>query len=165
MVRYEVLMLTVSEITEDEVKNLESQLLSVIRVAKGAPVSFERWGKYSLAYPVKKNDYGVYFLARFELPETALEALEEIRSLVNVKFHDVVIRSMVTVLDPNQPLDYERPQSLEETPRREQSYGRLGRHGDRHEARLSAHGEESEDAEEFEEIHSDDHAMQEETVA
>ena len=56
--RYEVLLLTVPEITLDESKNLEKQLNNLIQNNKGSFVSFERWGKYKLVYPVKKNDYG-----------------------------------------------------------------------------------------------------------
>ena len=59
-------MLTVPEITADETKSIEQQFDRVVADKKGTMVSFERWGKYRLAYPVKKNDYGVYFLARFE---------------------------------------------------------------------------------------------------
>ena len=39
-------MLTIPEITEDEIKGIESQVLGILRVAKGTLVSFERWGKY-----------------------------------------------------------------------------------------------------------------------
>ena len=79
MMRYELLMLSVPEITLDEAKTLETHLERVIREAKGTIISFDRWGKYRLAYPVKKNDYGVYFLTRFEL-EDAGALLEELRA-------------------------------------------------------------------------------------
>ena len=65
MARYEILMLTIPEVTEDEIKGIDPQILGILRVAKGSLVSFERWGKYRLCYPVKKNEYGVYFLVRF----------------------------------------------------------------------------------------------------
>jgi small subunit ribosomal protein S6 len=119
MEHYEILLLAIPEITEDEIKNLESQLQTMIRTAKSVFVSFDRWGKYHLAYPVNKNDYGVYFLVRFELLENSDAVLKEIKALVDVKFHDVIMRSMVTVLDPKQSLVYQRPTSLEEAPRRE----------------------------------------------
>ena len=119
MARYEILLLTIPEVTEDEIKGIESQVLGILRVAKGTLVSFERWGKYRLCYPVKKNEYGVYFLVRFELPSESEEILNEINALINVKFCDLIMRSMVTVLDPKQSLVYQRPTSLEEAPRRE----------------------------------------------
>jgi small subunit ribosomal protein S6 len=130
MVRYEILMLTIPEVTEDEIKSIESQLQGILRGAKGALVSFERWGKYKLCYPVKKNEYGVYFLVRYELPGESIEVLNEIKALINVKFYDLIMRSMITVLDPKQSLVYQRPTSLEETPRREPGFLRSSKHAD-----------------------------------
>jgi small subunit ribosomal protein S6 len=117
--RYEALLLTVPEITADEAKSLESQLDSIIKTNKGSVISFERWGKYRLAYPVRKNDYGVYFLMRFDLNPEGMAALQDMRSLFAVKLHDLVMRDMVTNLDPNQPLTYQRPPSLEDAPTRD----------------------------------------------
>ena len=38
------------------------------------------------AYPVKKNEYGVYFLARFELPGESQQVIDEIKIIINLKF-------------------------------------------------------------------------------
>src|SRR5204863_463523 len=106
-------LLTVPEITADEAKSLESQIDRIVKDKKGNVISFERWGKYKLAYPVRKNDYGVYFLARFEAPT---DVVEEVRNLFAVKLHDLIMRQMSINLDPKQPLTYQRPQSLEDAP-------------------------------------------------
>lgn len=126
--RYEALILAVPEITADETSMLESQLHSTISHVKGEVLSFERWGKYKLAYQVRKNDYGVYFLARFDLPcsEKVSASLEEVRHLLAVKYRDIVMRFVFSVLDPDAPLAYKRPESLEEMPRREAENGRYG---------------------------------------
>jgi small subunit ribosomal protein S6 len=113
LARYESLLLTVPEITADEAKSLESQIDRIVKGQKGNVISFERWGKYRLAYPVRNNEYGVYFLARFESPA---EAVEEIKSLFAVKLHDLVMRNMAIHLDPKASLVYQRPQSLEDAP-------------------------------------------------
>lgn len=127
MARYEALLLTVPEITADEIKNIENHFDRVMAENKGKTVSFERWGKYRLSYPVKKNDYGVYFLVRFET-EQINPLVNEVKNLLDVKLHDIVMRSMITVLDPEGSLAYERPQSLEEAPARESSpFGRRDR--------------------------------------
>ena len=123
-------MLTIPEVTEDEIKGIESQLQGVLRGVKGTLVSFERWGKYRLCYPVKKNEYGVYFLVRFELPVEAMNLLDELKALINVKFYDIIMRSMFSVLDPKQSLVYQRPTSLEEAPRREGSFLRPSKHAE-----------------------------------
>lgn len=120
MLRYEILMLAVPTITQDETKSIESGLNSIFKEHNATMVSFERWGKYRLAYPVKNNDYGVYFLARFEV-EDAHKTLEEIKSLFKVKLHEIVMRYVVTVLNSEDSLAYQRPQSLEEEPVRDRS--------------------------------------------
>lgn len=113
--RYETLMLTVPEITQDETKKLEKEFDRIVADAKGTTLSFERWGKYHLAYPVQKNEYGVYFLARYEVPEgTTLP--EELKSLFTIKVNTFVMREVTTLLDPKAPLAYQRPKSLEESP-------------------------------------------------
>jgi len=43
MLRYEVLMLTIPEITEDEARSLETQFSGTVKAAKGSMISFERW--------------------------------------------------------------------------------------------------------------------------
>lgn len=120
MIRYEALLLTVPTVTQDEAKNIESQIDRVVKENKGSMISFEKWGKYRLAYPVKKNDYGVYFLARFETEESKA-LVNELKTLMAVRLNDLVMRDMVTALDPKESLEYQRPQSLEETPTREMS--------------------------------------------
>ncbi len=119
MLRYEILMLAVPEITQDESKGLEDRLEKIIEKHKGAIVSFERWGKFRLAYPVNKNDYGIYFLIRFEMEQSAGPLLEELKALFAVKLNDLVMRYLVSRLDPSAPLIYQRPQSLEDTPARD----------------------------------------------
>lgn len=118
MIRYEALVLTVPTITQDETRTLESHLERVVKENKGSMISFEKWGKYRLAYPVNKNDYGVYFLARFET-EKANQIVNDVKTLMAVKLESLVMRDIVTALEPKQTLEYHRPQSLEETPARE----------------------------------------------
>ena len=114
--RYEALLLTVPEITVDEAKTIESHLERIIKPAQGNIISFEKWGKYRLAYPVRRNDYGVYFLVRLEAQTTVLE---EVKSVFAVKFHELVMRDMIIQLDPTQSLVYQKPASLEDAPVRD----------------------------------------------
>lgn len=116
--RYEALLLTVPEITADEIKTIEQQFNKTVADKKGSMVSFERWGKYRLSFPVNKNEYGVYFLARFE-GEDLEPAVADVKTLLDVKLHELVMRSMISRLDSKGSLEYQRPQSLEEAPARE----------------------------------------------
>ena len=120
MLRYETLFLAVPEITADETNALESAFDKVVHDAQAKVLSFDRWGKYNLAYPVRKYEYGVYFLARFEVaPEHKDQLLEVIRTLFAVRYADIVMRSVIVRLDEKAPLEYIRPESLEETPTRD----------------------------------------------
>lgn len=119
MLRYEILMLTVPEITQDETKQLENRLEKMIEEHKGVVLSFERWGKMLLAYPVKKNEYGVYFLMRFEMEKNSTPLLKELATIFAVKLNDIVMRHFIAKLDATASLVYQRPQSLEEAPVRD----------------------------------------------
>jgi ribosomal protein S6 len=112
------LMLTVPEITGDEAKNIETTLDKAVKAGSGSIISFERWGKYKLSYDVNRNEYGVFFLTRFEAPEKST-LVNDLKMLFKVKFNNIVMRDMISVLDPKQPLTYQRPRSLEEAPARE----------------------------------------------
>lgn len=112
--RYEILTLAVPEITQDEAKNLETEIERIVRAAKGSVISYEKWGKYRLSYPIKKNDYGIYFLARLEAPNG--QVVDDIKNFFVIKAGDVVMRNIITRLDEKKPLTYQRPKSLEEAP-------------------------------------------------
>jgi small subunit ribosomal protein S6 len=114
MQRYEALLLTIPEITQDEAKNLEAEISRMVQAAKGSMVAFDRWGKYKLAYPIKRKEYGVYFLARFESPVGDL--IKEMQTLFAVKLHDIIVRNMFAKLEADAPSEYQRPKSLEEAP-------------------------------------------------
>ncbi len=117
MVRYETLLLTTPEITNDEAKKLEKDFDKLVRDQKGSIISFERWGKFNLAYPVRRADYGVYYLVRFEVADEKKQALlDALRTLFTVKLVDLVMRNVIVRLDKDAPLEYNRPESLEETP-------------------------------------------------
>lgn len=115
MQKYEILMLVVPEVTQDEITGIQRHIEDAIKKSKGALISFERWGKYKLCYPVQKNSYGVYLLTRFELPEGST-VLNDIKSLFTIKLHNIVMRHLTSKLDHDKSLEYHRPKSLEETP-------------------------------------------------
>ncbi len=148
--RYEILLLAVPEIAADDAATIESQLHSTVTAQKGDIISFERWGKYRLAYQISKNDYGVYYLSRFELPSKDLGlALEEVHKLFRIKYRDLVMRYMISELPYEKSLEYSRPESMEEAPRREngdERNGRRDRDDRRHDSRPRVAREEVQDA-------------------
>jgi len=117
MLRYETLFLAVPEITKDEATTLEKQFDELVTGVRGKMLSFERWGKYHLSYPIANNDYGVYFLTRFEVAaEQSKKFLDDLRAFFSIKHGNLVKRNMTSTLSSLKPLTYQRPESLEETP-------------------------------------------------
>lgn len=127
MQRYETLILAVPEITNDESNEIQKSFDKKIRELGGSIVSYDRWGKFQLAYPIRRNDYGVYYLARFEVPEDKKkQSVHDIRELFAIRFNDVVMRHLSVQLAADAPLNYKRPLSLEETPREMDSFFKGG---------------------------------------
>lgn len=117
MVRYEILFLAVSEISSEVSSAIESNIRRAVEESKGSMISFERWGKYALQFPIKKRDYGVYFLVRFEFPEGShIEGLQAVRNVVVLKYNEVILRHVVTRLPDHGSIAYQRPDSLEDVP-------------------------------------------------
>lgn len=128
LMRYEVLFVTVPGITSEEAATVESQFNDIISNNQGKTLSFEKWGKYHLAYEINKNEYGVYFLSRFELPVQGLrENLEKLRQFFAVKYSETVVRYMFANLPLSASLEYKRPESMEDMPRREEVAGKRDR--------------------------------------
>ena len=72
MLRYESLILAHPNITSDDESKLQEYFKQLATSTKGEFISFEKWGKYTLAFPVNKQDYGVYFLVRYEIPSAVV---------------------------------------------------------------------------------------------
>jgi ribosomal protein S6 len=117
MLRYEVLLLAVPEITKDESQTIQDLFSKSIRKAKGKLVAFDRWGKYRLAYLVRKNEYGVYFLVRFEVAQDERDALlDDLKDIFIFKCNNLVMKHIFQRLDETADLEYKRPESLEDNP-------------------------------------------------
>ena len=122
MARYELLVLAISELTKDETQTLEATIEKTITAHGASLLSWDRWGKYRLEYAINKKEYGIYFLARFEVePSKAQALISALNTLCAVKFIDIVIRHMISALPIKGSLEYKRPESLEEAPSRDVS--------------------------------------------
>ncbi len=129
MNRYEVLVLAAPTITEDEGRSLEKGFEQLIKNIKGEIISFERWGKFRLAYPVRKNDFGIYFLTRFSIENLEKAFSKDIDAFFSVRNHELVMRHCVVKLEPTQSLEYKRPFNVEETPAHDAEGGLFSKEG------------------------------------
>lgn len=114
MSRYETLILTSPEITEDEARQLEQHFYNHLVDNKGQVTTFDKWGKFRLAYPIKKNDYGVYILVRYEAAEDYTTTfMKELDTFFKIKCNDFVLRHATIKLKKNAPTSYLKPESLD----------------------------------------------------
>ncbi len=116
MIRYEILMLARPDTTSDEITSIEKAIESQVAIAKGKVITFDRWGKYRLSYPVEKNSYGQYILSRFDVSnELKGELLKAIDTLLKIKHNEQVVRFVTKLLAPDAPLTYAKPEPVDST--------------------------------------------------
>ncbi|MFH1139809.1 MAG: 30S ribosomal protein S6 [Pseudomonadota bacterium] len=63
--RYETLILLDPDISPEEQEKLNEKLTGIIDSMKGRVLRVENWGRRRLAYPVRKQMYGIYVLLDF----------------------------------------------------------------------------------------------------
>ena len=96
MAFYESVVITRPELTETQVENLTNELVAVITSESGKVESTENWGLRNLAYKVKKNKKGHYFLlnivcnpsAVFEY-ERQMRINEDIIRFLTIKINNI----------------------------------------------------------------------------
>lgn len=114
MIRYETLMLARTEITNEELAMLEKSIEKIVTTAGGSMVAFDKWGKYRLAYQVQKNDYGIYILARYNVPANTVTAMvKELAQFFRISCNEIVMRHVDVRLPKDAPTMYKKPDSVE----------------------------------------------------
>ena len=74
MAFYESVVIARPELTESQIENLINSLSKIISDEKGKVVKKENWGLRSLAYRIKKNKKGHYFMLNLDSdPSTIFE--------------------------------------------------------------------------------------------
>ena len=99
---YEVVFITSAELSEDQYKAVLDKVTDTIVKYKGSVLVHESWGRRKFAYPIRKQNYGMYTLVDFggpsDLPKelTRLARLDDkFLRLVTVKIEDRVDASLV----------------------------------------------------------------------
>jgi small subunit ribosomal protein S6 len=114
MVRYETLLLARTELTDDDASMIERQFDKIISDAGGKLDTFDKWGKYKLAYPVKKDSHGVFILARYQLPETqTAKVLNEMDLFMKIKCNELIMRHVNVKINPDSPMSYIKPEPID----------------------------------------------------
>lgn len=122
MIYYELLVLLKPDILQESYDEIKGRITSLIEENGGVLKTYDRWGKYLLAYEVQKFSYGIYVLVRFGIEKDASKSLlEKLKNLCQVKFNTTIMRNVIVSLGKNYNEDYCRPDSLEDAPRRDKS--------------------------------------------
>ena len=114
MLRHETLLLSPTQITADEFSMIENFFEKLMTDVKGKVTVFDKWGKYRLSYPIKKNEYGIYFLVRYEMPESqATVVSQKIAEFLKIKCNEIVLRYITVKLKLDAPSIYKRPDPVD----------------------------------------------------
>lgn len=114
MIRYETLLLARTEITNEEFSLIEKTFETVVNNAGGKISAVDRWGKYRLSYAIKKQEYGIYYLIRFDVPaDKVSQVTKEIREFFRIKCSEFVLRNVIVRLEDDAPTTYKRPEPVD----------------------------------------------------
>ena len=86
---YEVVYITSAELSEEQQKAVLSKVVETIDKYKGSVLVHETWGRRKFAYPIRKQNYGVYTLVDFVGPADLPKELNRM-SRLDDKFYRLV---------------------------------------------------------------------------
>lgn len=110
MRRYDLIFIVQPDLSDEETKAISDRYLQIITTQKGIIIKIEDWGKRRLAYDIKKQSRGNYFLVDFYGPGSMIREIER-----NLKIDDNILKFLtVKTRDPF------NPETLEEERKKEQ---------------------------------------------
>ncbi len=87
---YELVIIVTPEFDETATADIVDKVKSWITEAGGSIESFEEWGRQKLAYLVRKNKEGQYFLFTLKLDPSAVAILER-----NFSLQESILRFLI----------------------------------------------------------------------
>ena len=88
---FETIFILRPDTNQDGIQLVNTRVKGVIEQLGGRVIKLDNWGKRKLAYPIKKNEHGVYVFYTVELPA---EAVRKVESVLNIT--DEVLRFLIT---------------------------------------------------------------------
>ncbi len=117
MRNYELLLIVRATLDDAGVNGVVEAVTELIEAHQGTVLAVKPWGRRKLAYPVKKQGEGVYFLVRTTISPTALQEIE-----FSLKLNENLLRYMLVkelavtkkpAVEPEQASDDEAPAAEE----------------------------------------------------
>ncbi|MBA31040.1 MAG: 30S ribosomal protein S6 [Chloroflexi bacterium] len=90
MVKYEIVCILSGEMSEEEVKEAEGNITSLLNSNEAQSTQTKIWGKRTLAYPINKNDEGYYIQANFDMSEDKIKNVDN-----SLRFDQKIIRYLI----------------------------------------------------------------------
>lgn len=94
MRNYEVVIIFHPELDENALNEALEKVKGWITTAGGTITKIDAWGKRRLAYIIRKQREGVYYLVNTEFSPAFATELDR-----NLRFHEPVIRYMITAVE------------------------------------------------------------------
>jgi small subunit ribosomal protein S6 len=110
MRRYDLIFIVQPDLSDEETKAVADRYLQILETQQGTVIKTEDWGKRRLAYDIKKQSRGHYFLVDFYGPGTMVKEIER-----NLKIDDNILKFLT--VKTRDPFD---PETLEEERKKEQ---------------------------------------------
>jgi len=92
--KYETIIVIDSLLKNEEIEGIINKYERFISANGGTIDVVDRWGKRRLAYEIKKRQYGVYVLIRFDAPAAMIKQLDR-----EYRLNESLLRTMTTKLD------------------------------------------------------------------
>ena len=92
MNNYEGMFIIKSNMDKESKKKLIDTVSAIITKENGVIKDFAEWGKNRLAYKIKKQNDGLYFLAHFSLPQENLQKLQKVCNL-----NENILKMLITI--------------------------------------------------------------------
>ncbi len=110
---YETLLLLTPQATSEIFDAVKEEFTKVVAKHSGTVDAFDLWGKYHLAYPVRRNDYGFYVLVRYKTEGSVQELCKDLDSLLFIKFNEPVMRhTHVKLTEAEYSAEYIKPEPM-----------------------------------------------------
>ncbi len=93
MAQYEIAVLYDPSL-EVDLSKAEDRVTKIFTSSGGKVTGMDNWGKRKLAYPIKKQEYGIYVFYAVELEPTAVQKIE-----ATLNITDEVIRFLIVKPD------------------------------------------------------------------
>ena len=112
MAFYESVVIARPELTESQIENLVNSLSKIITDEKGKVVKKENWGLRSLAYRIKKNKKGNYFMLNLDSDPSAIfeyerqmRINEDIIRFITIKINEIDHKPSLLNLNSDEDLN------------------------------------------------------------